>query len=148
MSAPLSANEDVEATSAASDTYNVGSAAGEEGQHRARHSTTRAYKFQTKFNRPFLEGEGPSDAANSQNYNQKLTTFIQDELDYCKVDNANHNIEVVASNIEKYFKDSLIRRFDQIQELKQQIARQHATNARKEKAKKALLEKHKQSRSS
>lgn len=92
----------------------MGSAVEEENQQRGRHSTSRAFKFQTKFNRPFLEGEGPSDAANSQNYNQKLTNFIQDELDYCKVDNANHSIEVVATNIEKYFKDSLIRRFDQI----------------------------------
>lgn len=54
----------------------------------------------------------------------------------------------MATNIEKYFKDSLIRRFDQIQELKQQIAREQVINAKKEKAKKALLEKHKQSKSS
>ena len=73
---------------------------------------------------------------------------MQDELDYCKVDNANHNIEVVATNIEKYFKDSLIRRFDQIQELKQQIANQQAINARKERAKKAALEKYKHSKQS
>lgn len=126
----------------------MGSAAEDEQQHRGRHSTSRAYKFQTKFNRPFLEGEGPSDASNSQNYNQKLTNFIQDELDYCKVDNANHNIEVVATNIEKYFKDSLIRRFDQIQELKQQIANQQVINARKERAKKATLEKYKHSKQS
>ena len=58
-----SANEEVEATSAASETYNLGSAADDD--HRGHHSNSRAYKFQPKFNRPFLEGEGPSDAANS-----------------------------------------------------------------------------------
>ena len=111
QSNPQSTQEEGEATSAASDTYNLGSAGGEDIQHRGR-GTTKAFKFQTKFNRPFLEGEGPADAGNSQNYNLKLTTFIQDELDYCKVDNANHNIDVVATNIEKYFKDSLVRRVE------------------------------------
>lgn len=75
QSNPQSTQEEGEATSAASDTYNLGSAGGEDIQHRGR-GATKAFKFQTKFNRPFLEGEGPSDAGNSQNYNQKLTTFI------------------------------------------------------------------------
>ena len=72
----------------------------------------------SKFNRPYQEGEGPRDANLSYNYNQKFTTMVQDELDLCKVDNMNHGIEVVSDNIENYFKENLIRRFDQIQELK------------------------------
>lgn len=55
---------------------------------------------------------------------------------------------MVATNIEKYFKDSLVRRVEQMQELKQKIALQQATNTRRERAKRALIEKHKQSRSS
>jgi hypothetical protein len=39
---------------------------------------------------------------------------MQDELDKCKVDHLNNNMEVVANNIEGYFKENLIRRFDQI----------------------------------
>lgn len=84
--------------------------------------TTKLFRFQTKFNRPFAEGQGPRDAKNSQNYNQKLTAFVQDELDTCKDDHVSHSMEVVADNIEGYFKENLIRRFDQIQELKQKIA--------------------------
>jgi hypothetical protein len=49
---------------------------------------------------------------NSKNYNQKLTNFIQDELDRCKVDHINNNMEKVSDNIEGYFKENLIRRFD------------------------------------
>ena len=30
---------------------------------------TKIFRFQTKFNRPFFEGEGPRDANFSQNYN-------------------------------------------------------------------------------
>lgn len=75
-------------------------------------STTKMFKFSSKFNRPYLEGEGPADANNSHNYNQKFKNFIQDELDHCKVDHKNHGMEAVAENIEKYFKASLIRRFD------------------------------------
>ena len=66
----------------------------------------------SKFNRPYQEGEGPRDANLSQNYNQKFTTMVQDELDLCKVDNMHHGIEIVSDNIENYFKENLIRRFD------------------------------------
>lgn len=75
---------------------------------------TKVFKYQTKFNRPFMEGEGPRDFNTSQNYNQKLTNYIQDELDRCKVDHVNNNMETVADNIEGYYKENLIRRFDQI----------------------------------
>jgi len=61
-----------------------------------------------------LEGQGPRDIQNTSNYNQKLKSFVQDELDLCKIDRANHPIEVVSDNVETYFKDNLIRRFDQI----------------------------------
>jgi hypothetical protein len=78
----------------------------------------KLFKFQEKFNRPYVEGAGPRDAKNSKNFNQKMITFVQDELDMCKDDHQNHSMEVVADNIEGYFKESLITRFDQIQELK------------------------------
>lgn len=59
-----------------------------------------------------MDGEGPRDVNMSKNYNQKLTGFIQDELDKCKVDHYNNNMETVSDNIEGYFKENLIRRFD------------------------------------
>ena len=43
-----------------------------------------------------------------------MTTFVQEELDACKDDHVNHSMEVVADDIEGYFKENLIRRFDQI----------------------------------
>ena len=55
-------------------------------------------------------------------------------------------MEKVADNVEKHFKDSLIRRFDQIQELKQKIAAQQIKNAKKRRVKDALVEKHEQTK--
>jgi hypothetical protein len=40
------------------------------------HGGAKVFKYQTKFNRPFMEGEGPRDFNNSQNYNHKLTNYI------------------------------------------------------------------------
>ena len=78
----------------------------------------RSFKYQPRFKRPYEEGQGPRDAQISQNYNQKLCGYIQDELDHCKVNHSNHGIEEVTDAIEGYFKENLMRRFDQIQVLK------------------------------
>lgn len=40
----------------------------------------------------------------------------------------NNGMEKVSDNIEGYFKENLIRRFDQIQELKQKIAEKQIQN--------------------
>lgn len=103
--------------------------------------TTKMFKFQTKFARPFLEGQGPQDTKMTKNYNQKFTQFVQDELDFAKIDRMNHGINTVAENVETHFKDNLIRRFDQIQELKMKIAEKQMRMRQKEQAKQALVEK-------
>lgn len=72
----------------------------------------KQFKYQTKFNRPYAEGSGPRDVQNSQIYNEKLTSFVQEHLDYCKIDRVNHSIETVSSEVENYYKENLIRRFD------------------------------------
>ena len=103
----------------------------------------KSFKFQPRFKRPYEEGQGPRDAQISQNYNQKLCNFIQDELDHCKVNHANHGIEEVTDAIEGYFKENLMRRFDQIQVLKQKIAQQQIKNMKREKVKEQLSAKYK-----
>lgn len=47
---------------------------------------------------------------------------MQEELDLCKIDNVSHNIETASTEVEDFFKENLIRRFDQIQDLKMKIA--------------------------
>lgn len=101
----------------------------------------KLFRFQPSFSRPFMEGQGPVDVRKTKNYNQKLTSFIQDELDFCKIDHMNHSINVVSNNVENYFKQNLIRRFDQIQDLKQRIAEQQLKNFKKDKMKAQLTEK-------
>lgn len=103
--------------------------------------STKRFKFMTKFNRPFIEGSGPKDIGLISNYNQKLRGFIQDELDMCKVDRKDHGIDVVSGNVEKYFKDNLIRRFDQIQALKQRVAQQQMNSIVKMEQNKSLIDK-------
>ena len=105
-------------------------------------------KYSHKFPRPYAEGEGPTDFANSKNYNQRLTEFIQDELDFCKIDNQRHTIEVVADNVEAHFKENLIRRFDQIQEMKMKIEEQRLKNLKRERVKRFLQIKHQQTEQS
>lgn len=72
----------------------------------------KLFKYQPKFNMPYGEGKGPRDVQNSKIYNEKLTSFIQEQLDFCKIDRASHNIDSVSSNVESHFKENLIRRFD------------------------------------
>ena len=54
-------------------------------------------------------------------------------------------MESVADNIEGYFKENLIRRFDQIQELKQRIAEKQMSNYKKSIVRGNLQEKFQQS---
>jgi hypothetical protein len=63
--------------------------------------------------RPYAEGEGPTDFKNSANYNQRFKEYMQAQLDFCKVD-PHYGIEDTAENVEAFFKEKLIRMFDQI----------------------------------
>jgi hypothetical protein len=57
-------------------------------------------------------------------------------------------METVADSIEGYFKENLIRRFDQIQELKQRIAEKQMSNYKKSLVRGNLQDKFRQNQDS
>ena len=72
---------------------------------------------------------------------------MQAQLDFCKVD-PNYGIEDTAENVEAFFKEKLIRMFDQIQDMKQRIESQKLLALKHEKASYNIQLKHEQTQKS
>lgn len=117
------------------------SMSGEGSQTRIETSVPNLFKYSHKFKRPYEEGQGPRDVQTTSIYNAKLTNLVQEQLDFCKIDRATHNIETVSSEVETFFKDNLIRRFDQIQLLKMKIAQQEISNHNRDRIRKEINDK-------
>ena len=72
--------------------------------------------------------QGPTDVKNPKNYNQKLTTFLEDSLDDCE-----DEPQLFPGMVEAYFKDNLLKRYNLIRYLKAEIRREKARNELKRK---------------
>ena len=85
-------------------------------------------KYMSKLAQPFVEGRGPTDVHIASNYTQKLKSQVEDSI-Y----KSNNDPKQFAQAVEGIFQQNLLRKFNQIQYLKQEIALEQQKNAQKRK---------------
>ena len=81
-------------------------------------------RFLHKTVRGFDYSRGPTDVQNPKNYNQKLTTFLEDSLDDCEEDP-----QQFPGMVEGFFKENLLKRYNLIRYLKAEIRREKVKNS-------------------
>lgn len=85
-------------------------------------------RFLRKTVRGFNNTKGPRDVNNPSNYNQKLRNFMEDALDDCEDDP-----QKFPGQVENFFQENLLKRYNLIRYLKAEIRREKQKNEFKRK---------------